>query len=65
MVAAEQQGLTNVTPTLILAFSGIPPNTVAALGRYEAIANEYLKIANGSTATAILYMPGRDCSIPV
>ena len=48
--AAEQQGLTNVTPTLILAYSGIPPNTAPELGRYEAIANEYLKIANGGTA---------------
>ena len=48
--AAEQQGLTSVTPTLILAASGIPPNTAPALGRYEAIANEYLKIANGGTA---------------
>ena len=47
--AAEQQGLTNVTPTLILASSGIPPNTAAELGRYEAIANQYLKIANGGT----------------
>jgi len=48
--AAEQQGLTNVTPTLILAASGIPPDTAPELGRYEAIANEYLKIANGGTA---------------
>jgi hypothetical protein len=47
--AAEQQGLTNVTPTLILAVSGIPPDTAPELGRYEAIANEYLKIANGGT----------------
>ena len=47
--AAEQQGLTNVTPTLILASSGIPPNTAAELGRYEAIADQYLKIANGGT----------------
>ena len=48
--AAEQQGLTNVTPTLILASSGIPPNTAPQLGRYEAIADQYLKIANGGTA---------------
>jgi hypothetical protein len=47
--AAEQQGLTNVTPTLILAVSGIPPDTAPELGRYEAIANEYLRIANGGT----------------
>jgi hypothetical protein len=48
--SAEQQGMTNVTLDLILAASGIPPNTSAQLGRYEAIANEYLKIANGGTA---------------
>ncbi len=48
--AAEQQGLTNVTPTLILAGSGVPPDTSAELGRYEAIANQYLKMANGGTA---------------
>ena len=47
--AAEQQGLTNVTPTLILAASGIPPDTAPELGRYEAITNEYLRIANGGT----------------
>jgi hypothetical protein len=47
--SAEQQGLTNVTPTLILAASGVPPNTSAELGRYEAIATQYLKIANGGT----------------
>ena len=47
--AAEQQGLTSVTPTLILAASGIPPDTAPALGRYEAIANEYMRIANGGT----------------
>jgi hypothetical protein len=50
--AAEQQGLTNVTLSLILAASGIPPNTSAELGRYEAIANQYLKAANGGTAPA-------------
>jgi hypothetical protein len=49
---AEQQGLTNVTLSLILAASGIPPNTSAELGRYEAIANRYLTIANGGTAPA-------------
>ena len=50
--AAEQQGLTNPTQTLILASSGIPPNTSGELGRYEAIANQYLTIANGGTAPA-------------
>jgi hypothetical protein len=48
--SAEAQGLTNVTLDLILAASGIPPNTSAQLGRYEAIATAYLKIANGGTA---------------
>jgi hypothetical protein len=38
-----------VTPTEILAASGIPPNTAAELGRYEAITNEFLKKANGGT----------------
>jgi hypothetical protein len=50
--AAAQQGLTNATQTLILAASGIPPNTSAELGRYEAIASQYLTIANGGTAPA-------------
>ena len=50
--AAQQQGLTNVTLALILAASGIPPNTSAELGRYEAIANQYLTAANGGTAPA-------------
>jgi hypothetical protein len=50
--SAEQQGLTNVTPTLILAGSGVPPDTSAQLGRYEAIANQYLRMANGGTAPA-------------
>jgi hypothetical protein len=48
--AAEQQGLTHVTPTLILAGSGVPPDTSAQLGRYEAIADQYLKLANGGKA---------------
>ena len=52
IAAAAQQGLTNATQTLILAASGIPPNTSDELGRYEAIANQYLTIANGGTAPA-------------
>ena len=43
----EQQGLTNVSLNLILTGSGVPPDTSAQLGRYEAIANQYLKMANG------------------
>ena len=45
--SAQQQGLTNVSLNLILTGSGVPPDTSAQLGRYEAIANQYLKMANG------------------
>ena len=48
--SAAQQGLTNATQELILAASGVPPDTAAELGQYEAIATEYLTIANGGTA---------------
>ncbi len=44
---AEAQGLTNVTPELILAANGIPPNLSAELGRYQAIQNQYVKGVNG------------------
>ena len=47
---AEQQGVTNVSLGLILAGSGVPPDTSAELGRYEAIANQYVKMANGGKA---------------
>jgi hypothetical protein len=50
--SAAAQGLTNVTQNLILAASGIPPDTSAELGRYEAISNQYLKLANGGTIPA-------------
>ena len=50
--AAAAQGLTNVTQNLILVASGIPPDTSAELGRYEAISNQYLKLANGGTIPA-------------
>ena len=50
--SAEQQGLTHVTQNLILAASGIPPNTTSELGRYESIASQYLTITNGGTAPA-------------
>ena len=49
---ASQQGLTNPSNTLILVASGIPPDTSADLGQYEAIANAYLKMANGGTTAA-------------
>jgi hypothetical protein len=47
---AQQQGVTNVSLGLILAGSGVPPDTAAQLGRYEAIANQYVKMANGGRA---------------
>ena len=51
--AAEQQrGLTKVSQTEILAASGIPPDTATELGRFEAIVNQFLIIANGGTAPA-------------
>ncbi len=48
--SAEQQGLTHVTQNLILAASGVPPDTSAELGRYESIASQYLTKANGGTS---------------
>ena len=45
--SAEQQGMTNVTPDLILAANGIPPNLSAELGRYQAIETQYVKQVNG------------------
>lgn len=50
--AAEEQGVTNVTVPLILAASGIPPDTAAQLGRYEAIAVQYMKDVSGGTTPA-------------
>jgi hypothetical protein len=50
--SAQEQGLTHVTQTEILAASGIPPDTSAELGRYEFIADQYLKMVNGGTAPA-------------
>ena len=52
IASAAQQGLTNATQSLILAASGIPPNTSDELGRYEAISNQYLTMANGGNVPA-------------
>jgi SurA N-terminal domain len=53
---AAQQGISNVTLTLILASAGIPPNLSAEVGRYQAIELRYLAQVNGgklpSTTTA-------------
>jgi ATP-dependent Clp protease ATP-binding subunit ClpA len=46
---AQSEGLTNVTLQEILAASGIPPNTYAELGRFEAIELQFVKNANGGT----------------
>jgi hypothetical protein len=47
--SAASQGITDANNTLILAGSGIPPDTSTELGRYEAIMGQYLKNVNGGT----------------
>jgi hypothetical protein len=47
--SAAQSGITNANDNLILAAYGIPPNTTNELGRWQAIATEYMKIVNGGT----------------
>ena len=47
--SAEAQGLTNVSLDLILAANGIPPDTSAELGRYQAIQTQYVKNVSGGT----------------
>jgi hypothetical protein len=46
---AAAQGLTNVSLNEVLAGSGIPPDTAAEFGRFEAIETQYVKNANGGT----------------
>jgi SurA-like N-terminal domain len=50
--SAQAQGITNVTPDLILAANGIPPNLYAEVGRYQAINNQFAAKANGGTPPA-------------
>ena len=45
--SAQQQGITNVTPDLILAANGIPPNLSGELGRYQAIETQFVEQVNG------------------
>jgi hypothetical protein len=45
--SAQSQGLTNVTLSLILAANGIPPDTSAELGRYQAIDTQFIKNVSG------------------
>ena len=40
--SAQAQGVTNVTLDLILAANGIPPDTSAVLGRYQAIETQFV-----------------------
>jgi hypothetical protein len=47
--SAQAQGLTNVTLDLVLAANGIPPDTSAELGRYQAIENQSVKNVSGGT----------------
>jgi hypothetical protein len=46
---AQSAGLTNVSLDFILAYSGLPPNLSAELGRYQAIDNQYVKNVSGGT----------------
>ena len=47
--SAQAQGVTNVTLDLILAANGIPPDTSAELGRYQAIETQFVKNVSGGT----------------
>jgi hypothetical protein len=46
---AEADGLTDVSLDFVLAYSGIPPDLSAELGRYQAIDNQYVKDVSGGT----------------
>jgi hypothetical protein len=46
---AESNGLTNVTPDLIMAANGIPPDTRDELGRYQAIETQFIENVSGGT----------------
>ena len=65
--SADAQGLTNVTLDEVLAASGIPPNTVAEFGRFEAIETQFVKNANGGTlpSTTSGIPPTRDATTAV
>ena len=47
--SAQQQGISNVTPELILAANGIPPNLSGELGRYQAIETQFVEQVSGGT----------------
>ena len=50
--SAQAQGITNVTPELILAANGIPPNLKDEVGRYQSINDQFAAKANGGTPPA-------------
>jgi hypothetical protein len=49
---AQAQGITNVTDSLILAASGIPPNLKDEVARYQSIEDQFALKANGGTPPA-------------
>jgi len=49
---AKAQGITNVTPSLILAANGIPPNLKDEVARYQSIDDQFAVKANGGTPPA-------------
>jgi len=49
---AQAQGITNVTDSLILAATGIPPNLKDEVGRYQAIDDQFALKVNGGTPPA-------------
>src|SRR5260370_5647167 len=49
---AQAHGVPNVTLNLILAANGLPPNTSAELGRWQAIENQFILQPNGGTVPA-------------
>jgi hypothetical protein len=49
---AQARGITNVTPSLVLAATGIPPNMKDEVGRYQAIEDQFALKVNGGTPPA-------------
>jgi len=50
--SAQAQGITNVTPELVLAANGIPPNMKDEVGRYQSINDQFAVKDNGGTPPA-------------
>src|SRR6185437_13745762 len=50
--SAQAQGIANVTPELVLAANGIPPNMKDEVGRYQSINDQFAVKANGGTPPA-------------